>query len=73
MAKKPTAKKPTPRAAKKAGRGGSRAGAGRPLDGAGKKVPRTLWLDPAEIGHLEALGGTVSEGLRLLLKASMDA
>lgn len=56
-------------AKKKPRRGGRREGAGRPpADPSGAKLKKTLWLTPAEVAHLEHLGG-VTEGVRRLIAA----
>lgn len=55
-----------------AGKGKKKVGRGRPLhDGAGVKKPKTVWLTPPEIAHLEELGGTVGEALQILVQESI--
>lgn len=58
---------------KKRSHGGARPGAGRkPLDPADRRRPVTVRLTIAECQHLETLGGTISEAIRMLIAASMS-
>jgi hypothetical protein len=56
----------------KTNRGGKRAGAGRPPlppEAKSQNVRDWVWLTPAELAHIKALGnGNLSEGIRRLLK-----
>jgi hypothetical protein len=55
-------------------RGGKREGAGRrPLPPGQKSTRAWVFLTPAELAHIKALGnGNLSEGIRRLLKGEND-